>query len=115
MWFPHHLYFTHYSDRILPVHFPFARNIKNSVIVASVTTVVCLVLGTFAAYALAKLPLPAKKAILILVVTMVTFPGIALVASLFLYLQRPQFDRYLFRADHSVCGILSAVRDLGAY
>jgi ABC-type glycerol-3-phosphate transport system permease component len=85
VWFPSHLYWGHFQAVFTGFHFE--QNIFNSVLVATVTTVLCLVLGTFAAYALAKLPLPAKKTILVLVVTMVTFPAIALVASLFLVLR----------------------------
>jgi multiple sugar transport system permease protein len=85
-WFPSHLDFSHFqtvfsSDRT------FQQNILNSVIVASATTVVSLLLGTFSAYALARLPLPAKRTIMVLVIVMVTFPGIALVAALFIFLR----------------------------
>jgi multiple sugar transport system permease protein len=55
--------------------------------VATATTLLALLLGTFSAYALARLPLPAKRTILVLVIVMVTFPGIALVASLFIFLR----------------------------
>ncbi|MGH2409440.1 MAG: hypothetical protein ACRDGS_03620, partial [Chloroflexota bacterium] len=85
VWFPKHLDFSHFQTVF--TLYDFQVNIKNSIIVATSTTVICLVLGAFAAYALAKLPLPAKKTILTLVVVMVTFPGIALVASLFLLLR----------------------------
>jgi multiple sugar transport system permease protein len=84
IWFPHHLFFGHFQS-VFSLY-DFQVNIKNSLIVATSTTVICLALGTFSAYALAKLPLPAKKLILIFVVVMVTFPGIALVATLFLLL-----------------------------
>ena len=94
VWFPKHLDFSHFQTVF--TLYDFQVNIKNSLIVATSTTVICLVLGTFAAYALAKLPLPAKKAILTLVVVMVTFPGIALVASLFLLLRDLNWiDTYL--------------------
>src|SRR5205823_7045645 len=85
VWFPSHLYWGHFQAVFTGFHFE--KNILNSVIVATATTVLSLVVGTFAAYAVAKLPLPAKKTILVLVVAMVTFPAIALVASLFLVLR----------------------------
>ena len=86
-WLPSHLDFSHYYNIFNGPTSNFAQNILNSVIVASATTVLCLLLGTFSAYALARLPLPAKRTILVLVIVMVTFPGIALVASLFVFLR----------------------------
>lgn len=85
VWFPSHLDFSHFKSVF--TLYSFQYNIRNSIIVATATTAICLALGTFSAYALAKLPLPAKRLILTLVVVMVTFPGIALVASLFLLLR----------------------------
>ena len=86
-WFPHSLDFSHYYNVFHAPSRNFAQNILNSVIVASATTLLSLLLGTFAAYALARLPLPAKRLILVLVIVMVTFPGIALVAALFIFLR----------------------------
>ncbi len=85
IWFPSHLDFSHFQNVFTGRDF--ARNILNSVIVATATTFASLVFGTFSAYALAKLPLPAKRTILVLVIVMVTFPGIALVAALFIFLR----------------------------
>jgi ABC-type glycerol-3-phosphate transport system permease component len=85
IWFPSHFVLTHYQNVFTQE--VFAQNILNSVIVASATTFLSLLLGTLAAYALARLPLPAKRTILVLVIVMVTFPGIALVASLFIFLR----------------------------
>jgi ABC-type glycerol-3-phosphate transport system permease component len=85
VWFPTHFVFTHYQN-IFSGTPPFARNILNSVVVATATTLISLLFGTLSAYALARLPLPAKRTILVLVIVMVTFPGIALVASLFVFL-----------------------------
>ncbi len=86
VWFPSHFVFTHYQN-VFAGSPPFARNILNSVVVASATTLISLLFGTLSAYALARLPLPAKRTILVLVIVMVTFPGIALVASLFVFLR----------------------------
>src|SRR2546423_1302870 len=92
-WFPSYLYWGHFQSVF--TNFGFARNIVNSIVVATSTTVLSMLVGTFAAYALAKLPLPAKRTILVLVVTMVTFPAIALVASLFIFLRGLQLiDTY---------------------
>lgn len=87
IWFPSHLDFSHFQSVFTDPNRNFGQNIINSVIVSSATTLLSLLLGTFAAYALARLPLPAKRTILVLVIVMVTFPGIALVASLFIFLR----------------------------
>lgn len=86
-WLPSHLDFSHYYNAFHAPSRSFARNILNSVIVATATTCLALFLGTLAAYALARLPLPAKRTILVLVIVMVTFPGVALVAALFIFLR----------------------------
>jgi multiple sugar transport system permease protein len=87
IWVPTHLDFSHYYNVFNLPSRSFAQNILNSVIVAGATTLLSLLFGTLSAYALAKLPLPAKRTILVLVIVMVTFPGIALVASLFIFLR----------------------------
>lgn len=62
---------------------------------ATCTTIIAVALGMFAAYALAKLPLPGRPTILVLVVAMVTFPAIALVAPFFVVLRNLQLtDTY---------------------
>jgi multiple sugar transport system permease protein len=94
VWFPSHLYWGHFVDVLTGV--TFTHNILNSVIVASSTAAVSLLIGSLAAYALAKLPLPAKRTILMLVIVMVTFPAITLVASLFRVLEEFKLlDTYL--------------------
>lgn len=85
VWLPSRLDFSHFQNVFTGRDF--GRNILNSVIVATATSFASLLLGTFSAYALARLPLPAKRTILVLVIVMVTFPGIALVASLFIVLR----------------------------
>ncbi len=84
-WFPSRLDLSHFQSVF--TNFGFGRNIVNSIVVAGLTTLLCLLFGVFAAYAIAKLPLPAKRPIMIGVVVMVTFPGIALVAPLFILLR----------------------------
>ena len=84
MWAPSHLDFSHYYN-IFQQPYAYGQAIMNSVIVATVSTAIAMLLGTLAAYALARLPLPAKRTILVLVIVMVTFPAIALVSSLFVF------------------------------
>ena len=61
----------------------FGRNLLNSLIVAGVTTIVALVVGVFAAYALARLNFRFKFAVLGFILGASMFPGVALVTPLF--------------------------------
>ncbi|MGN6404465.1 carbohydrate ABC transporter permease [Sinomonas sp.] len=61
----------------------FARNLLNSLIVAGVTTIVALVVGVFAAYALARLNFRFKFAVMGFILGASMFPGVALVTPLF--------------------------------
>jgi multiple sugar transport system permease protein len=61
----------------------FTKALLNSAIVSLVTTVLALVVGSFAAYALARLRFQGKKFLLALVLSVTTFPAIAVAAPLF--------------------------------
>lgn len=61
----------------------FTAALRNSVIVTSITTVIALVVGSFAAYALARLRFPLKFLVLAVVLSISTFPPIAIAAPIF--------------------------------
>jgi multiple sugar transport system permease protein len=61
----------------------FTNALKNSAIVALVTTALALVVGSFCAYALARLKLRFKFTILAIILTITTFPQITIAASIF--------------------------------
>ena len=61
----------------------FLLALRNSVIIAVVTTTVALVFASFAAYALARLKMRRKALILTLILSVTTFPAIAIAAPLF--------------------------------
>jgi multiple sugar transport system permease protein len=61
----------------------FTRSLLNSVIIAFVTTTLAIVIGSFCAYALARLRFKRKFIILGLVLSITTFPAIAIAAPLF--------------------------------
>ncbi len=61
----------------------FTNGLKNSAIVSLSVTVLALLFGSFAAYALARLKLKRKVLILGIVLSVTTFPGIAIAAPLF--------------------------------
>lgn len=61
----------------------FLLALRNSVIIAVVTTVIALVFASFAAYALARLKMRRKALVLTLVLSVTTFPAIAIAAPMF--------------------------------
>ena len=61
----------------------FTTALRNSVIVAGITTVLALVIGSFAGYALARLRFRFKFILLAIILSITTFPPIAIAAPLF--------------------------------
>ena len=61
----------------------FTNALKNSAIVALVTTALALVVGSFCAYALARLRIRFKFGILAIILTITTFPQITIAAPIF--------------------------------
>jgi len=61
----------------------FVKALRNSAIVAFSTTILALIVGSFCAYALARLRLKGKAVILAIVLSISTFPQIAIAAPLF--------------------------------
>ncbi len=61
----------------------FTRALLNSAIVSIITTVLALIVGSFCAYALARLKFKGKFWILALVLSITTFPAIAIAAPIF--------------------------------
>jgi multiple sugar transport system permease protein len=59
------------------------RALANSAIVSLVTTTLAIIIGSFCAYALARLRFKGKFLILALVLAITTFPAIAIAAPLF--------------------------------
>ena len=65
----------------------FVRILFNSAVVAAGTTLLCLILGAPAAFALAKLNVPARRSIQLGILSVSMFPPIAVVGSLFLLIR----------------------------
>jgi len=61
----------------------FTSALKNSVIITTVTTVLALIVGSFAAYALARLRFKRKFLLLAAILSISTFPPIAIAAPIF--------------------------------
>jgi ABC-type glycerol-3-phosphate transport system permease component len=63
------------------------RALGNSLAVAAITTALALVLGLFAAYALARLPVPGARLLLLGMVAGTAFPQVAIVSPLYLLIR----------------------------
>jgi multiple sugar transport system permease protein len=61
----------------------FLRALRNSAVLSLVTTAIALVIGSFAAYALARLRFPLKFLLLAVVLSITTFPPIAIAAPVY--------------------------------
>ena len=64
------------------------RALTNSLVVASATTVVCLIVGAMAAYALARFRIPLKRVLLMAVLMTQMFPLVVLVIPLFVMMRK---------------------------
>lgn len=74
----------------------FVSSIKNSVIIATSTMLLCLLLGSLAAYPLARLRMPKKNLLLGVTVGAHMLPAIALIIPIFLLVRQLHlFDTYL--------------------
>lgn len=82
---PHPLTLVNYQ-RIFAV-FHFERYFVNSTVVASATTVAVAVLGSLAAYALARLPVRGKVSILLALLVISLFPGVAVISPLYVLMR----------------------------
>ena len=65
----------------------FWKPIRNSIVVAAATTALCLVVGSFAAYAIARLRFRGKIPILGFLLAVTMFPQISIVSPLYLFLR----------------------------
>jgi multiple sugar transport system permease protein len=89
-WLPLHPTFQNYLDIVFPsqaassVPRTFATAILNSVKIASVVTVICIVLGSLAAYALVRLPFRFNRTIQLGILATRMIPEVSLILPLFI-------------------------------
>lgn len=89
-WIPTHPSLDNYRDILFPgenvseVARTFKITLGNSLLIAASTTVVCMLLGSLAAYALARLRLPFKNTLLTGIISVRMIPEISLVIPLFI-------------------------------
>ena len=67
---------------------PFGLNILNSIIVAGATTIFSLIVGSFSAYAIARLKIPGKSALMLLILAVSMFPQVSILGGLFQLLRK---------------------------
>jgi multiple sugar transport system permease protein len=68
----------------------FGTNIWNSIVAATGATVACLIIGVFAGYVLGRIEFPGRGFLLGVVLAVSMFPGIAIIAPLFLFFKELQ-------------------------
>ncbi|CAN5861872.1 carbohydrate ABC transporter permease [soil metagenome] len=66
----------------------FQKALVNSTIIAGVTTVLCLFLGSISAYAIARLRFRLKGSVMTLILAIAFFPQVAIIAPLFIQFSR---------------------------
>jgi multiple sugar transport system permease protein len=79
--FPPHPTFKNYSSIFR--NDDFIKALRNSAIISLTTTLIALTVGSFAAYALARLRFPMKFLLLAVILSITTFPPIAIAAPVF--------------------------------
>lgn len=84
--FPSSLNFDNYFAVL--IEGGFSRNVWNSFVVSTVTTIICIVIGIPAAYAFARLDFKFKNTLFLLVLFITIFPGIFIISPLFDFLTR---------------------------
>lgn len=84
-WWPEEFFFENYINTF--INYPFANYILNSLLVAGITTILCLAVASFAAYAVARLDIKGKGFILMIVLTVSMFPPIAIISPLYLMMK----------------------------
>jgi ABC-type glycerol-3-phosphate transport system permease component len=83
--FPQSFTTANYSQAFLSVQPAFAKDLLNSTIVAIVTTILALLFGSIAAYAIARTKFRGKGGVLAIILSVQMFPLIALVGPLFVF------------------------------
>ncbi|HEU5230700.1 MAG TPA: carbohydrate ABC transporter permease, partial [Ktedonobacteraceae bacterium] len=88
--FPQALDFTNYTKALTNSTF-FLPTLRNSVIIAVITTVLALLFGTLCAYAIARMKFFGKPAVLMTILSVNMFPFIAMVGPLFVLFTGPVY------------------------
>ncbi len=82
---PHSFTTNNYSEAFASNQPAFAKDLLNSTIVAILTTILALIAGSIAAYAIARTKFRGKRGVLAIVLSVQMFPLIALVGPLYVF------------------------------
>jgi len=85
-WIPSEINIQYYFN-VFEKH-PFAKYLRNSFVVAATTTILSILIGASAAYALARLRFKGKKLLLMAVLSISMFPTIATLSPIYLLLKQ---------------------------
>jgi len=99
-WFPKHPTVKNFQamfDLNSHIGQRFIYALRNSIIIAGTVTIICLIFGTLAAYALARLEFPFKNNIVMSLVSIRMIPTVALVIPFFIIIRT--LDYYLIQAN----------------
>jgi multiple sugar transport system permease protein len=99
-WFPKHPTVKNFRamfDLNSHISQRFIYALRNSIIIAGTVTIICLIFGTLAAYALARLEFPFKNNIVMSLVSIRMIPTVALVIPFFVIIRT--LDYYLIQAN----------------
>jgi multiple sugar transport system permease protein len=83
--FPHPIYLGYFANAFTRYHM--ANFVRNSLIVASLTTLVSILTGGLAGYSLARINIKGKRLILLSILAVSMFPSISVLGPLFLILR----------------------------
>lgn len=89
-WIPQHITFQNYSDIIFPnqatssVPRTFGIALLNSLKIASAVTIICIIIGSLAAYALTRIPFGFNRSIQLGMLAMRMIPEVSLILPLFI-------------------------------
>jgi len=85
-WWPNRLYFNNFIEVFRAL--PFFHFLWNSFIIAGLSTLFCLVIGSLAAYSLARLKIKGKRIILFAILGVAIFPQVSVIGPLFLVFRK---------------------------
>jgi len=79
---PKRVFFERYITIFTETHF--GQNIRNSLIISSIATALCLSISTFGAYAISRIRIRGYKIMLILVLVLSMLPAVSIISPLYL-------------------------------
>lgn len=95
LWFPTTPYLERFYN-VLVKREGFLLNIRNSFIVSSCTTFLCLSLSVLSSYAIARIKIRGGKTILMIILVLSMLPGVAIIGPLYLMWKQLQLINTLF-------------------